>query len=212
MKKRKMASIAAVLCAATLVLSACGAAKTTTQTTNTQTMTQTANAQTTEMQTNQTSGSMTGNTAAGSMSGTMSGNASDNMMGSTTDNMTGSMTDNMSAGTAAGTSGAAKNADGYTVIKAEEAKKMIDAGGVVIVDVRRADEYAAKHIPDAINVPNESISTEMPKELPDQGAVILIYCRTGIRAADASAKLAKIGYTNVYDMGGIVDWPYETTK
>jgi len=211
MKKRKMASIAAVLCAVTLALSACGAAKTTTQTTNTQTMTQTANAQTTDMQTNQTSGSMTGNTA-GSMSGTMSGNASDNMMGSTTDNMTGSMTDNMSAGTAAGTSGAAKNADGYTVIKAEEAKKMIDAGGVVIVDVRRADEYAAKHIPDAINVPNESISTEMPKELPDQGAVILIYCRTGIRAADASAKLAKIGYTNVYDMGGIVDWPYETTK
>ena len=103
-----------------------------------------------------------------------------------------------------------KNSDGYTIIDAATAKGMLDKGGVILVDVRRADEYAAKHIPDAINVPNESIGTEKPAELPDTSAVILVYCRTGIRAADASAKLAKMGYTNIYDMGGITTWPYET--
>lgn len=107
---------------------------------------------------------------------------------------------------------AEKNSDGYTVIDAETAKTMIDAGGVIIVDVRTAEEYAAAHIPGAINVPVESIGTEEPAELPDVNAILLIYCRTGIRAATASGRLAAMGYTNVYDMGGIVDWPYDTVK
>lgn len=101
-----------------------------------------------------------------------------------------------------------KNADGYYLIDAEAAKKMIDAGGVTIVDVRTAEEFAQKHIPGAINVPNENIGDEAPAELADKEAVILVYCRTGRRSADASGKLAGLGYTNVYDFGGIVDWPY----
>lgn len=105
-----------------------------------------------------------------------------------------------------------KNDDGYYLIDAEAAKKMIDAGGVTIVDVRTAEEYAQKHIAGAINVPNEGIGDEAPAELADKEAVILVYCRTGRRSADASAKLAKLGYTNIYDFGGIVDWPYGTEK
>ena len=105
-----------------------------------------------------------------------------------------------------------RNDDGYFLIDAGAAKKMIDAGGVTIVDVRTAEEYAQKHIPEAINVPNESIGDEAPSELADKEAVILVYCRTGRRSADAAGKLAGLGYTNVYDFGGIVDWPYETEK
>jgi rhodanese-related sulfurtransferase len=122
------------------------------------------------------------------------------------------------AGTASGsTSGstasqAGKNSDGYTVIDAAAAKAMMDKGGVLVVDVRTAAEYADAHIPDAVNIPNESIGSEKPAGLPDTEAVILVYCRTGIRAADASAKLAKMGYSNIYDMGGITTWPYETVK
>jgi len=100
----------------------------------------------------------------------------------------------------------------FKIIKAEEAKKMIDKGGVTIVDVRRPDEFAAGHIKNAVNVPNETIGTEKPKELTNVNATLLVYCRTGIRAADASAKLVKMGYKNVYDMGGIRDWPYEVVK
>lgn len=100
----------------------------------------------------------------------------------------------------------------FKIIKAEEAKKMIDKGGVTIVDVRRPDEFAAGHIKNAVNVPNETIGTEKPKELTNVNATLLVYCRTGIRAADASAKLVSMGYKNVYDMGGIRDWPYEVVK
>ncbi len=101
---------------------------------------------------------------------------------------------------------------GYTIIKADEAKKMMDAGNVIVVDVRTDSEYADKHIPNAINIPVESITTKQPDLLPDLNQTILVYCRTGIRAATASQKLVEIGYTKVYDMGGIVDWPYETVK
>ena len=98
----------------------------------------------------------------------------------------------------------------YHKITAEEAKTMIDNGGVTIVDVRRPDEYAAQHIPGAINVPNEDISSDPPAALPDMDAVLLVHCRTGIRSKAASDKLIQMGYQNVYDFGGIVDWPYET--
>ena len=101
-------------------------------------------------------------------------------------------------------------AEAYHKITAEEAKKMMDEGGVTVVDVRRADEYADTHIPGAILVPNESIGEEQPELLPDKDAVLLIHCRTGIRSKQASDKLVELGYTNVYDFGGIVDWPYET--
>ena len=97
----------------------------------------------------------------------------------------------------------------YTQITQQEARKMmmIDDGHV-IVDVRREDEYSEGHIPGAILIPNETIGTEMPEQLPDLNQIILIYCRSGNRSKQASQKLADIGYTNVYEFGGIKTWPY----
>ena len=78
------------------------------------------------------------------------------------------------------------------------------------MDVRTADEYAEAHIPGAILIPNESIANEEPKLLPDKDARIMVYCRSGNRSAQAAEKLIKMGYTNVYDFGGIKNWTYET--
>ena len=102
---------------------------------------------------------------------------------------------------------------GYKQISQDEAKEMMARDdGHIIVDVRRQDEYDAGHIPGAILIPNESIDKERPKELPDLDQIILVYCRSGRRSKEASEKLAKIGYTNIYEFGGIITWPGETTK
>lgn len=100
----------------------------------------------------------------------------------------------------------------YHKIDSEEAKRMLDEGGVTVVDVRTPQEYAEGHIPGAVNVPNEEIGSEPPALLADKEAVLLIHCRTGVRSKAASDKLVGMGYQNVYDFGGIVDWPYETVK
>ena len=101
----------------------------------------------------------------------------------------------------------------YRQISQEEAKSMmIRDDGHVIVDVRRRDEYDSGHIPGAILIPNESIGTEKPAELPDLDQIILVYCRSGNRSAQASQKLADIGYTNVFDFGGIMTWTGEIEK
>lgn len=98
----------------------------------------------------------------------------------------------------------------YTQIDQETAKQMMELDdGHVLVDTRRQDEFDAGHIPGAICIPNESIVDSMPAELPDLDQVILIYCRTGRRSKEAAQKLADIGYTNVYEMGGITDWTGE---
>ena len=98
----------------------------------------------------------------------------------------------------------------YTQISQEEAGEMMDRGdGHVTVDVRRQDEYDAGHIPGAILIPNESIGTEPPKELPDLNQIILVYCRSGNRSKQAAQKLADMGYTNVYEFGGISTWTGE---
>ena len=103
--------------------------------------------------------------------------------------------------------------NGYTQISQDEAKDMMARDdGHIIVDVRRQDEYDAGHIPGAIIIPNEDIGTERPKELPDLDQIILIYCRSGRRSKEASEKLAKMGYTNIYEIGGIITWTGETTK
>ena len=103
--------------------------------------------------------------------------------------------------------------NGYTQISQDEAKEMMTRDdGHIIVDVRRQDEYDAGHIPGAILIPNESIDKERPKELPDLDQIILVYCRSGRRSKEASEKLAKMGYTNIYEFGGIITWPGETTK
>ena len=98
----------------------------------------------------------------------------------------------------------------YQQITQKKAKEMMQADdGHIIVDVRRQDEYDSGHIPGAILIPNESIGTEQPKELPDLDQVILIYCRSGRRSKEASQKLADMGYTNIYEFGGIIDWTGE---
>lgn len=98
----------------------------------------------------------------------------------------------------------------YVSISHDEAKLMMqDDDGHVIVDVRRADEYAQGHIPGAILIPNESITDTPPEELPDKNQIILVYCRTGRRSKEASQKLADMGYVNVYEFGGIEDWTGE---
>ena len=99
------------------------------------------------------------------------------------------------------------NIKSYTQISQEEAKEMMaQEDGHVIVDVRRQDEYDAGHIAGAILIPNESIGTEQPEELPDLDQIILIYCRSGNRSKQAAQKLFNMGYTNIYEFGGIIDW------
>ena len=101
----------------------------------------------------------------------------------------------------------------YLQINQEQARRMMEYDdGHVIVDVRRQDEYDAGHIPGAICIPNESIGTEPPEELPDRSQVILIYCRSGNRSKQAAEKLGKMGYLNVYEFGGIIDWKGEIVK
>lgn len=82
-------------------------------------------------------------------------------------------------------------------------------GTQIIVDVRTQEEYDSGHIPGAICIPNESIGTEHPEELPDLDQVILVYCRSGNRSKQAAQKLFDMGYINVYEFGGINDWTGE---
>ncbi len=100
----------------------------------------------------------------------------------------------------------------YTPISQEEAKTMMEKDdGHIIVDVRQLDEYEGGHIPGAICIPNESIGSERPEELPDLDQIILVYCRSGRRSKEAAQKLCAIGYTNIYEFGGILDWTGEIT-
>ena len=99
----------------------------------------------------------------------------------------------------------------YRQINAEEAATMMEEeSGYLILDVRTAEEYSEKHIPGAINIPNETIGTEDIPELPDKEQLILVYCRSGNRSKQASEKLVKLGYTNVVEFGGINGWTGET--
>lgn len=97
----------------------------------------------------------------------------------------------------------------YIRITAAEAKEMIDSGDVAILDVRTVEEFEAGHIEDALLIPDFEIENLAEEILTDKDAVILVYCRTGRRSEIASRKLIDLGYTRVYDFGGIVDWPYE---
>ena len=100
--------------------------------------------------------------------------------------------------------------DSYTQIDQETAKLMMDLeDGHIIVDVRRQDEFDEGHIPGAICIPNESIIDTQPEELPDLDQIILVYCRSGRRSKEASQKLFDMGYTNVFEFGGIIDWTGE---
>lgn len=102
---------------------------------------------------------------------------------------------------------------GYRRVEMEEAVTMMEEeSGYIILDVRTPEEFEEKHIPGAVNVPNETIDTEEIPELPDKEQLIFVYCRSGNRSKQASAKLAELGYTNIVEFGGIKDWPGETVS
>ena len=100
----------------------------------------------------------------------------------------------------------------YQQITAEEAKSIMDTeADYIIIDARTDEEYAQGHIQNSILIPEYEIAERAEKELPNKDALILVYCRSGRRSKIASEELAKLGYTNVKEFGGIIDWPYETT-
>ena len=103
-------------------------------------------------------------------------------------------------------------ADGsYQQITQEEAKEMMDSQEVIILDVREQDEYDSGHIPGAVLLPVGSINeTTAAEVIPDKDSTVLVYCRSGNRSKTASSALAELGYTNIYEFGGINTWPYET--
>ncbi|MBW9212699.1 MULTISPECIES: rhodanese-like domain-containing protein [Terrabacteria group] len=100
------------------------------------------------------------------------------------------------------------NHTGYTSISQEKAIEMMKTlKDYQIVDVRREDEFKEGHIEGAVLIPNESIQNEAPKELSRKDQTIFVYCRSGNRSRQAAKKLAALGYTKVYEMGGIGTWP-----
>ena len=109
--------------------------------------------------------------------------------------------------------GAQSEESTYRQVNAEEAATMMEEeSSYIILDVRTAQEYSEKHIPGAINIPNETIGTEDIPELPDKEQLILVYCRSGNRSKQAAEKLVKQGYTNIVEFGGINDWTGETVS
>lgn len=107
--------------------------------------------------------------------------------------------------------GASVEESSYRQISMDDAVTMMEEEtGYILLDVRTPEEFAEKHIPGAINIPNETISAEEIPQLPDKDQLILVYCRSGNRSKQASEKLAALGYTNIVEFGGINDWPGET--
>ena len=109
--------------------------------------------------------------------------------------------------------GCAAPAEGgsYRQINMDEAIAMMEEeSGYIILDVRTPEEFADKHIPGAVNIPNETIGTVEIPELPNKDQLILVYCRSGNRSKQASEKLVALGYTNIVEFGGINDWPGDT--
>ncbi len=101
----------------------------------------------------------------------------------------------------------------YMNITAQQAKEIMDTQeGYIILDVRTQEEYDQGHIPGAVLIPDYDIEARAEAELTDKGQLILVYCRSGRRSKLASEILVKLGYTNIREFGGIIDWPYEVTK
>ena len=99
----------------------------------------------------------------------------------------------------------------YVNITAEEAKQIMDTEeGYIILDVRTQEEYNQGHIPGAIVISHEEIEEKAEDVLTDKDQLILVYCRSGRRSKIAAEALVELGYTNIKEFGGIIDWPYET--
>ena len=110
-----------------------------------------------------------------------------------------------------GTASNASSENDYQQISQEEAKEMMDTQEVIILDVREQDEYDSGHIPGAVLLPVGTIDKETAAEvIPEKDSTVLVYCRSGNRSKTASSALAELGYTNIYEFGGINTWPYET--
>lgn len=102
---------------------------------------------------------------------------------------------------------------GYEQITAEEAKKIMDTEtGYIILDTRTLEEFNEGHIPGAVVIPHDAIVSQADDKLPDKNQLILVYCRSGRRSKIAAESLVDLGYTNVKEFGGIIDWKYETVK
>lgn len=100
---------------------------------------------------------------------------------------------------------------GYVNITAEQAKGIMDSqGGYIILDVRTQDEFDETHIPGAILIPHDEITEKAEDLLTNKDQLILIYCRSGRRSKLAAEAFVELGYTNIKEFGGIIDWPYET--
>ena len=113
----------------------------------------------------------------------------------------------------AGCAAPAEQETSYRQITMDEAiTVMEEERDYIILDVRTPEEFSEKHIPNAVNIPNETIGTEEIPELSDKDQLILVYCRSGNRSKQASEKLAALGYTNIVEFGGINDWPGETVS
>ena len=101
----------------------------------------------------------------------------------------------------------------YRKISAEEAREIMESSeNYILLDVRTEEEYKEARIAGAVLIPDFEITERAESELPDKNAIILVYCRSGRRSENAARKLVGMGYTNIYDFGGILDWPYETVS
>jgi len=103
-------------------------------------------------------------------------------------------------------------ANSYTKITPQEAQEMMAQEGIIILDVRTEEEFAEGHIPNAVLLPDTEVKQRAEELLPDKEQTILVYCRSGRRSALAAQELADMGYTNVYDFGGILDWTGDVVK
>ncbi len=104
-----------------------------------------------------------------------------------------------------------ESALGYEQITQEQAKNLIDSEeNYIILDVRTVEEFSEGHIDGAILIPDYEIGEKAEETLTDKNQLILVYCRSGRRSKLASAELAEMGYTNVKEFGGIIDWSYGT--
>ena len=112
-----------------------------------------------------------------------------------------------------GCAASAEQKNSFRHVSMDEAISMMEKeSNYIILDVRTPEEFSEKHIPNAINIPNETIGTEEIPDLPDKDQLILVYCRSGNRSKQASEKLVKLGYTNIVEFGGINDWTGETVS
>lgn len=111
-----------------------------------------------------------------------------------------------------GTGTARSGGEQYRKITPLQAREMMRMGNVTVLDVRTPEEYWHVRIPSSVNIPLQELTAALPQKLPDRVAPILVHCQSGARSRNAALQMARMGYTNVYDFGGILEWPFETER